>query len=734
MSHHDEPETNRSANTHIGEIIEARLASPARRSLLQRGGAAAALSFLGTPALLAGCGGSDDGTAQAMESTSAAAGVPRRPNQRPEALGFRAVPKSLADEVTIAAGYTAKVLIRLGDPIAGGVAAYRNDGTDPAASFALRSGDHHDAIQYYGLGPNGKWQKNESDRGLLCTNHEAITPMFLHPNGVSVAGSGAASRRTAADEVLREFYVHGVSIVEVERDKSSREVTYRQDSKYNRRVHTLTETRLSGPAAGTEYMVTKYSPDGKRTRGTVNNCAHGVTPWGTYLTCEENWAGYFRRVPAENAPGRSYTPKQLASFARYGVSGNGRELWATYDPSDDLYARWNVALKGETAADDYRNAANTYGWNVEIDPFDPTSTPTKRTAMGRFAHEGAWVAKVEAGQPLVFYMGCDARSEYIYKYVSNQPWSPSDANDGLKAGDKYLDDGKLYVARFNADGTGQWLLLDISVPAIRDYVAYPFADQADVLINTRIAADAVGGTKMDRPEWGSVDPITGAVYMTLTNNSNSPTTRNINAVDAANPRFYREVASSPSSTARAGGNPNGHIIRWIEATPAATRFDWDIFLFGARADRGADVNVSGLTDDNDFSSPDGLWFSEATNICWIETDDGAFSDATNDMLLAALPGRVGDGSHHQHGWRHHPPGADVRRCAARRPTEAFPGGGARLRNHRHYGNAGRQDAVRQYPASRRRHVQRRHRRPVQVPEPLARWRPGAAQVGDDRDQ
>ncbi|HEU0202898.1 MAG TPA: PhoX family phosphatase [Burkholderiaceae bacterium] len=624
--------------------MEARLASPSRRSVLKGSGAAAALTFLGaSSALLAGCGGSEGETAVADDSTSSAAGVPRRPNHRPAALGFPAVGKSTADEVTLAAGYTAKVLLRLGDPIAAGVLAYNNDGTDDAASFAMRSGDHHDALLYFGLGPNGKWHKNESNRGLLCTNHEAITPMFLHPNGVTTSGSGAAQRRTVAEEVLREFYVHGVSIVEVARDKNF-DVIYRQDSPFNRRVHTLTPMQLSGPAAGTPYMVTKHSPEGTQTRGTINNCANGTTPWGTYLTCEENWAGYFRRVAAENAPGKSYSAKELAAFARYGVSGNGRELWATLDPNDDQYARWNVALKGDTAADDYRNAANTYGWNVEIDPFDPASTPKKRTAMGRIAHEGAWLAKVETGKPLVWYMGCDARNEYIYKYVSNQPWNPSDANNGLAAGDKYLDDGKLYVARFNADGTGNWLELAFGAGNVTPaYAPYSFADQADVAINTRLAADAQGGTKMDRPEWGAVDPVTGAVYLTLTNNTNSASTRNINALDAANPRFYREVASSPSSSARAGGNPNGHIIRWLESTPTAMTFVWDIFLFGARADRDANVNVSGLTADNDFSSPDGIWFSPTTNICWIQTDDGAFSDATNDMLLAALPGHVGDG-------------------------------------------------------------------------------------------
>ena len=532
----------------------------------------------------------------------------------------------------VAEGYSAKVLLRLGDPIAASVPAYLNNGTDAAASFAQRAGDHHDAIQYYGLGADGKYSANASDRGLLVQNHEAITPSFLHPAGQTIA-SGA---RTVTDEVLREFYVHGVSVIEVQRTAVG--WTYKQDSPFNRRVHTLTDTIIAGPAAGSVYMRTKYSPDGTRTRGTVNNCAHGYTPWNTYLACEENWAGYFRRVAAADNPKRS--PKELASFARYGVAGNGRELWATVTPDtpDNLYGRWNAEVRGASATDDYRNGPNTYGWNVEIDPFDPKSTPKKRTAMGRMAHEGAWPAKVVAGKPLVFYMGCDSRGEYIYKYVSAAKWDPADASKGMAAGDKYLDNGKLYAAKFNDDGTGQWLELSMANPAVSGYAGYAFADAADVVINIRLAADAVGATKMDRPEWGAVDPVTGDVYLTLTNNNAA--TRTLAATDAANPRHYNDP--STNGTAQRG-NPNGHIIRWKEPTPEALTFSWDIFLFGARAKAPADVNLSQLSDDNDFSSPDGLWFSPVTGICWIETDDGAYTDVTNCMLLAALPGRVGDG-------------------------------------------------------------------------------------------
>jgi hypothetical protein len=498
-------------------------------------------------------------------------------------------------------------------------------------------------MSYLGMDWRGKLGKNSSDHGLLCINHEAITPDYLHPTGPTIV-EGA---RTDANEVLREFYAHGVSVIEVIKrgHKKKKSWEYKQVSFFNRRIHTLTEMELSGPAARTPYMITKYSTDGSRTRGTINNCANGETPWGTYLTCEENWAGYFRRIAAVDDPNR--TPKELASFARYGVRGNGRELWATVTPdtADDFYGRWNAMKLGFSAdgSDDYRNVANTYGWVVEMDPFDPHSTPRKRTGLGRFAHEGAWLGPVEKGKPLVWYMGCDARNEYIYKYVSNRPWNPRDADDGLAAGDKYLDDGKLYAARFNADGSGEWLELTFGLNNITPAnPAYAFADEADVVINTRLAADAAGATKMDRPEWGAVNPKNGEVYMTLTNTSAS--SRPINKVDAANPRFYNDKKTTGQDQK---GNPNGHIIRFAEAHSRvdATSFDWDVFLFGARATAdAANVNISGLTDANDFSSPDGAWFSCANpGLLWIQTDDGAYTDVTNCMMLAAIPGKVGDG-------------------------------------------------------------------------------------------
>ena len=613
---HDDDDNNFSDNPRFNALLNTRVS---RRSLIKGSASVAASTLFG--GFLLGC---DDTTAETAKVLK---------------LDFPSVPKSLADTVTVPPGYAATVLYRLGDPIATGVADYVNDGSDAAASYAHRGGDHHDGMHYFGMGTGGSYAPTASDRGLLVMNHEAITSSFLHVKGPTIVNNV----RTVPDEVIKEMHVHGVSVIEVM--KSGPTVAINRSSPYNRRISTFTEMALSGPAARNATMITRYSADGSRTRGTVNNCANGYTPWGTYLTCEENWATYFRRVVANDNPKR--TVKEVAAFARYGVAGNGRELWATTtvaDGSDTTFVRWNTEKTGTSSdgSDDFRNVANTYGWVVEIDPFAPTSVPKKRTALGRFNHEGAWPAPVAAGKPLVWYMGDDARNEYIYKYVSNANWDPADAGRGLAAGDKYLDDGKLYVAKFNADGTGLWVHLAFGTNGIAGtYAPYAFADQVDVVINTRLAADAVGATKMDRPEWGAVHPGTGEVYITLTNNNE--TSRTLASADAANPRFYNDPTTSGTNQR---GNPNGHIIRFAEdgANPAATTFKWDIFLFGARATaNAANVNVSGLTAANDFSSPDGCWFSN-NGLLWIETDDGAYTDVTNCMLLAAVPGTVGDGA------------------------------------------------------------------------------------------
>lgn len=614
---------NATDNLALQHLVQARLS---RRGLLRSSLATAGGALLGSLALTACGGGSNSDDVDDDTSPQPPEGLQLR---------FNPVAHSLADAVLVPAGYTASVLLRLGDPLTPNVPAYRNDGTDDPATYDRRAGDHHDGMTWFGIGSNQQWSAQSADRGLLVMNHESLTPMYLHPSGRTLVNY----QRTVPAEVLREFYLHGVSVVETVKD-SSGQWRIQLDSPFNRRIHTLTEMELSGPVKGTDYVATKYDPAGIRVRGTVNNCANGTTPWGTYLACEENWRGYFWRIAAEDNPQR--TDKEVTAFNRDGVNTSLNDpfygFWATTQGAadaaeQDTYDRWNAHVRGATAAEDYRNGPNTYGWVVEIDPFSPDSTPKKRTALGRFAHEGAALGPVVAGQPLVWYSGDDARNDYFYKYVSNQPWNPADATGGMAAGDKYLDDGKLYVARFNDDGTGQWIELTFGKNGITPgYAPYAFADQADVLIHARLAADAAGATKMDRPEWAAINPRTGDVYLTLTNNNKS--NRPFGSTDAANPRFYNDA-----------GNPNGHIVRLTDGgAPGATQFQWDVYLFGAPFDAPANVNISGLTADNDFSSPDGLWFSQASpGLAWLQTDDGAYTQVTNCMMLAAIPGQVGDG-------------------------------------------------------------------------------------------
>ncbi|WP_338846833.1 PhoX family phosphatase [Massilia sp. W12] len=615
---------NNSANPEFSSVLQARIS---RRNLLRGGIASSAGMVLGTLGLSA-CGGS-----------SSTVTAPTPPAPEPKLLGFTAVAKSLADMVKVPEGYTASVLLALGDPLNAATPAYKNDGTD--TGFENRSGDHHDGMEWFGLSADGKASLSANERGLLAINHEATTDeklssFFMHENG------GTSTLPRPAAEIDKETAAHGIAIVEVRKNGGKWE--YVKDSSFNARVTCLSDIELSGPARGNALMVTKYSPTGVKTRGTLNNCGTGRTPWNSFLTGEENWAGYFTRSATDDTARAN--DKSVASLKRYGRSQGAasRHGWES-GGSDDKYARWNISKSGAAASEDYRNEMNAMGYIVEFDPYNKTRLGKKRTGLGRFAHESAAFGLPAAGKPLAVYMGDDSRNEYIYKYVSNKNWDAADANgDALAMGDKYLDDGKLYVAKFKEDGTGDWVELSISNPQIAAYASYAFADQADVLVNARLAADAVGATKMDRPEWCSVNPANGEIYYALTNNSNrrvEPSGGSQLAPDSANPRAYTDM----KGTSTQQGNPNGHLLRMRENGGSnGTSFTWDIYLFAAEA--GADagkVNLSALTSDQDMSSPDGLAFSRATGICWIQTDDGAYTDVTNCMMLAALPGQVGDG-------------------------------------------------------------------------------------------
>ncbi|WP_343521019.1 alkaline phosphatase PhoX [Sphingomonas sp.] len=572
----------------------------------------------------------------------------------PAVMGFTSIAKNKNDVVTVPAGYTVTVMTRLGDPIAAGVAAYKNDGTD--TNFAQRIGDHGDALYWYGLAAAGARDDNSSVRGLMVQNHENLNVQYLHPNGPTTVGGARPEA-----EALKEIEAHGVSVTEYV-EGANRAWTYVQNSTFNRRITPNTEVVFNGPVKGSAWLRTPFSTDGTKGRGTINNCANGHTLWGTNITCEENWAGYFRRdnsgAETDNA---QRTARELVALRRYGVTANaGSYGWHTVTPStagDTRFARWDArATVGGSAATDWRNEPNQFGWCVELDPYDKTQAPRKRTALGRLGHEGAWHGKFIEGKKLAVYLGDDSRGEYFYKFVTAASWTAADAQraDRLAVGDKYLDSGTLYVAKFNANGTGTWVPLTFGQvpnrPAQGSDVEYVFEDQIDILVNTRLAGDAVGATKMDRPEWTATNNVTGEIYLTLTNNN--ATVRPLAGTDAANPRHYNDP-TGPANTAQFG-NPNGHILRLRENAddPAATGFTWDIYLFGAdSADSNSDVNISGLTAANDFSSPDGLWFSRPQNagglvkpLLWIQTDDGAFTDRTNNQMLVAMPGTTGDGA------------------------------------------------------------------------------------------
>lgn len=520
-------------------------------------------------------------------------------------LGFEPVAAGVPDGIAVPKGYSTQTIAAWGEPIFGSEPSF-----SPAASGAdqaRQAGMHHDGMHFFPI-------EGSSTDGLLVVNHEYVEPRFLHG---SYAGRPFKTDEALvengvrdADHVLKELNAHGVSVIRISRGGDGR-WSIRQDPR-NRRITGLTPMEMSGQVRGSDFVKTKYSPDGVRVRGTLNNCANGVTPWNTYMTAEENWAEYFRN--GAQADGKPALPRE---HARYGVRRDrSRYAWELAAGRADEYARFDATPSGADATQDYRNEPNAFGWMVEIDPFDPDATPVKRTALGRFAHEGVVFAPAVEGRPIVCYSGDDARFEYIYKFVSAKPYHAVAASGAL------LDDGVLYVAKFNDDGTGEWLPIAFGQGPLTKENG--FTSQADVLVNTRLAADRVGATKMDRPEWGAVDPRTGDVYFTLTNNVR----RSVKDIDAANPRAE---------------NAFGQIIRWTEQNGdhAATHFDWNLFLLAGDASDSRGANGRPLDAASAFACPDGLWF-DGNGRLWIQTDMGESelyrgklqSFGSNQMLAA----------------------------------------------------------------------------------------------------
>ncbi|WGY47354.1 PhoX family phosphatase [Vibrio sp. ABG19] len=581
---------NHSDNKPFEEVLEANLS---RRSILKGGLGISAMTAFGAFGLT-GCNSSSSDSAASSARVSSAT------------LNFQSIAGSRIDAVAVPPGYVAQVLVPWGTPLNAQGSAWLSDGSNTSTDQLNALGMHHDGMHFFPI-------NDSATDGLLCINHEYIDQAALHPSGPTVSGGV----RTVVDEVRKEIYAHGVSVVRIQLQNNTWQLV--DDDPLNRRYTGATVMDLSGPVAYTESVVTRFSPDGSQARGTLNNCGNGYTPWGTYLTCEENWPGYF-----VNAGTR--TEEQ----DRIGIeNGSTRYLWESLagnaEERLDEFSRFNLAPTGASSSDDYRNEANGHGYIVEIDPYTANSRAKKRTALGRFRHEGCTFAKLEAGKPVVFYSGHDSRFEYLYKFESTANWDPADANPAnrLVTGDKYMDEGTLYVARFNEDSTGTWLPLTLdSVTTDSGTLADHFDTLADIIINTAGAADLVGATPMDRPEWCTVDPYTGSVYLTLTNNTSRTSETN-----PANPRL---------------NNKFGHVIRWDEGD-SSTEFSWDIFVFGSAAGEDADTNRSSLTELNQFASPDGLSF-DGRGILWIQTDNGAseVTSYTNDQMLCVVPSKLTD--------------------------------------------------------------------------------------------
>ncbi|QYU71104.1 PhoX family phosphatase [Leptolyngbya sp. 15MV] len=519
---------------------------------------------------------------------------------------------AIADSVVVPEGYSVQVLIPHGTPLDGSAGKAVTEMTGAEQGMAI--GAHHDGMHFFPIEGREPDQGSSTD-GLLVLNHEYIEPRFMHARAAGQSiGNGRmplVDGKRPDDEVLKEINAHGVSVVRITKQANGQWAVVNDPR--NRRITGATPMEISGPVRGHALLRTKYSPDGTRTRGTLNNCAHGVTPWNTYMTAEENWAGYFRNL--DQRDGQPNLPRE---HRRYGVpTSQARYNWDQAAGGADEYVRFNASSTGADATQDYRNEPNNFGWMVEIDPFNPNHVPVKRPALGRFAHEGVVFGPAREGRPIAAYSGDDSVNEYIYKFVSARPFNRATANGSL------LDEGTLYVARFNNDGTGEWLPLVHGQGPLT--AANGFRDQGEVLVNTRLAADAVGATKMDRPEWGAVDPRDGRVYFTLTNN----TRRTAEQVDAANPRARNQF---------------GQIIRWREQGDdhAATRFTWDLFLIAGPI---GDSRITGgtVTADNMLACPDGLWI-DADGRMWIQTDigeaeqnRGALEPFGNNQMLAANP-------------------------------------------------------------------------------------------------
>ncbi|MGQ7846720.1 PhoX family protein [Granulosicoccus sp. 3-233] len=485
--------------------------------------------------------------------------------------------------VHVPEGYQWKVLTRWGDPLFTDADGYDiTDGGSPELSDRI-FGENTDGMETF------VYQGHQ----LLVVNHEYTNNDINLP----AAQEGTPA---SADDVLKLQNLQGISVIEITEGDNGWQIV--KDSPYNRRITHNSPMRIAGPAAGHDLLKTAADPSGTQSLGTMNNCGSGRTPWGTYLTCEENFNGYFGSTDAEKAPASELVG---AGYSRYGIGADG---WG-YD-----YHKWDERF--DTAKTP--NEPHRVGWVVEIDPNNPESTPVKHTGLGRFKHENAEVVVAHDGR-IVVYMGDDERGEFIYRFVSNGTYAPGASTEGL------LDDGILYAAKFNDDQTGQWVALTPESTGM---------EQAELLIFARQAASAVGATTMDRPEWISANPHAIEVYCCLTNNKNRGVQPNAGGDDTS------VNGPNPRET-----NHYGQIVRWRPHNDdhASETFDWDLYVMAGNPELynnqyGGSENI---TAGNLFNSPDGMAF-DSNGLLWIQTDgddsnEEDFAGMGNNQMLVGDP-------------------------------------------------------------------------------------------------
>jgi len=491
-------------------------------------------------------------------------------------IGFTPIPIQTDFTVHVPRGYSWQPVAKWGQPLF----------SDAPELDHATGGDLVSSDRVFGENTDGMELFNIRGHQVIAVNHEYVNPK------INLVSSGGET--TSAVDVLKLQNLQGVSVMEVAQGADGWNIVV--DSPFNRRITQNTEMRIAGPATGHDLLKTAADPTGTTALGTMNNCGAGKTPWGTYLTCEENFNGYFGSSDAE------FTRPD--DYLRYGIGLESRYGYEKFD------TRFDVSQNP--------NEPHRFGWVVEIDPANPDSVPVKRTGLGRFKHENAAVTIAPDGR-VVVYLGDDERGEYLYKYVSNDVYTPTGPTDTL------LDDGQLYVAKFHADGTGDWIALTPEATGM---------DAGEIHIYTRMAASAVGGTTMDRPEWVAVNPIAAEGYCALTNNRNRGVKPNAGGDDTA--------TNGPNPRAE---NNYGQIVRWFPANDdhGTDAFRWDLYVMAGNPTVHSDAYAGSgnINEGNLFNSPDGMMFDSA-GLLWIQTDgdddnEGDFAGMGNNQMLAGDP-------------------------------------------------------------------------------------------------